>query len=60
MRADRRLLDALRETQIEQGDRLVGLDGRIGSGAAEMRRGSATLQVGMNQIGTLLERDTGE
>ena len=50
LRAHTRALNALRETQLEQGDRLTGITGRIDSLEAEMRRGFALVNAGMTQI----------
>lgn len=55
--ADLQLLRALRETQVEHGRRLDAVESQVRLGFAEMRRGFATMQVGMSQIVGLLERD---
>jgi hypothetical protein len=63
-----RTLNALRETQLEQGDRLTNVEGRLTNvegrltnveremhdGFSEMREGFSTLHVGMAQITALL------
>lgn len=63
LRAHTSALNALRETQLEQGrrldgldGRLDGLDGRIGRLETRMTDGFATVGAGMAQIVTLLER----
>ncbi len=70
LRAHTRALNALRETQLEQGDRLTGVEGRL-TGVegrldrlearlegleARMADGFATLGAGMNRIVQLLEQ----
>jgi hypothetical protein len=58
--AQTRLLEALRETQVEQGRRLFDQGERIDNLEAEMRRGFSTLAVGQAEILTLLKRREGE
>jgi CRP-like cAMP-binding protein len=57
--AQTRLLEALRETQIEQGQRLFDQGDRIDNLEAEMRRGFSTLSVGQAEILALLKRKDG-
>jgi hypothetical protein len=58
-------LNALRETQVEQGDRLTRLENKVDQGFTamnarigglehEMRQGFSTMNVGMAQITALL------
>jgi chromosome segregation ATPase len=56
-----RTLNALRETQVEQGDRLTNVEGRltrledkVDTMQHEMRQGFSTMNVGMAQITALL------
>jgi hypothetical protein len=58
--AQTRLLEALRETQVDQGRRLFDQGERIDNLEAEMRRGFSTLAVGQAEILTLLKRREGE
>ena len=55
LRAHTGALNALRETQLEQGRRLDRMDGRLGALEARMADGFATVGAGMAQIVTLLE-----
>lgn len=60
--AHTRTLNALRETQLEQGGRLTTLGGRLTALETEVRQGFSTLQAGMSQITALLTtltRNTG-
>lgn len=61
--AHKALLEALRETQVEQGQRIGGLEQRFGgleqrfdALEREMRGGFATVSVGQSEILTLLRR----
>lgn len=63
LRAHTRALNALRETQLEQGDRLTGVEGRLDrlearleGLEARMADGFAMLGAGMERIVQLLER----
>jgi hypothetical protein len=71
LRAHTRSLNALRETQREQGDRIDRLDRKVGEGFAkveerfamvetEMREGFSVLAVGQAQITALLTGQLGE
>lgn len=51
-----RLLEALRETQIEHGERLSAHDQRFDRLESEMRRGFSTLAIGQAEILALLRR----
>ena len=55
LRAHTGALNALRETQLEQGRRLDGMDGRFDGIETRMADGFATVGAGMAQIVTLLE-----
>lgn len=55
MRAVKRVLNALRENQIELAARMDRLEQRMDALEAEMRRGFAMLNVGMTRILELLE-----
>jgi hypothetical protein len=56
MRLHTRVLNALRETQIEQGTQMAEGFARVDAEMAEIRGGFATVNTGMAQIVTLLER----
>ena len=56
LRAHTSALNALRQTQLEQGRRLDGMDGRFDGLETRMTDGFATVGAGMAQIVTLLER----
>lgn len=67
LRAHVRVLEALRQTQLEQGEQLTALRSEVQSEFADLRgetgelrsdlqTGFATLQVGMTQVAGLLER----
>ena len=56
LRAHTSALNALRETQLEQGRRLDGMDRRFDGLETRMTDGFATVGAGMAQIVTLLER----
>jgi hypothetical protein len=53
--AHTKVLNALRETQVEHGQRLDSLERVVEEGFAEMRHGFSTLNVGMAQITALLK-----
>ena len=55
LRAHTGALNALRETQLEQGRRLAGIEGRFDGIETRMADGFATVGAGMAQIVTLLE-----
>lgn len=54
--AQKRLIEALRETQIEHGGRLDNLERRLDSLEREMRSGFAKLATGQAEILALLRR----
>jgi len=55
--AHTKVLNALRETQLEQGERLNSLETKFDRLETEMQQGVAKLGAGMAYITTLLERD---
>lgn len=57
LRAHTSALYALRETQLEQGHRLDGVDARLDDQHRVMTGGFATVQAGLTQIVGLLERE---
>jgi hypothetical protein len=57
--AHTRVLNALRETQLEQGHRIDGLSHRIDGLEHEMRQGFAMMATGMARITALLEDTVG-
>ena len=56
LRAHTSALNALRETQLEQGRRLDGMDGRFDGLETSVSDGFATVGAGMARLVTLLER----
>ena len=56
LRSHTRVLNALRQTQVEQGRAIDELRGELGELRIEMRTGFATLASGMADITTLLQR----
>lgn len=52
----KRMLEALRETQVEQGQRVDNLERRLDSLEREMRSGFAMLATGQAEILALLKR----
>ncbi|HKR51375.1 MAG TPA: hypothetical protein VJT72_17690 [Pseudonocardiaceae bacterium] len=58
-RAHTQSLNALRETQLEQGREIAGLRQSLAEQGREMREGFATLAAGMAQITALLTNFTG-
>jgi len=64
LNAHTRALGALRETQVEQGQKLDALESKVDDGFSEMREGFAKVGTGMAQINallrTLVDRDTGD
>lgn len=54
--AQTKLLMALRETQVEQGNRLGGLDTKVEGLEAEVRQGFGSLATGQAEITALLHR----
>lgn len=56
LRSHTQVLNALRETQLEHGQRLTSLDGRVADLDERMTRGFATLGEGMARIHGLLSR----
>ncbi|MGH4016850.1 MAG: hypothetical protein ACRDSL_23560 [Pseudonocardiaceae bacterium] len=59
MRGHRQVLNALRETQLEQGQKIDELDRKIGGLDREMREGFAVQATGMAQITALLTKIAG-
>jgi hypothetical protein len=59
LRAHTRVLNALRETQAEQGRAIAELRAQTEAGFVEMRAGFATLASGMGDITRLLQRENG-
>lgn len=57
LRAHTSALNALRETQLEQGRRLDSLEQVVSDGFADVGQGFATVHAGMAQIVQLLDRD---
>jgi hypothetical protein len=57
--AHTKLLGALRETQIEHGQRLDSLEQKVRSGFSEMREGFTKLAIGQAEITALLKRQVG-
>lgn len=56
LRAHTQSLNALRQTQVEQGQQLVGLKAKVDDMDQRMTQGFATLGEGMAQIHALLSR----
>ena len=54
LRAQKSLIEALRETQVEQGQRIDDGFARVDEGFVEMRSKFATVGLGLEQITTLL------
>ncbi len=59
LRGHRQVLNALRETQLEQGQKIDEQGQRLDEQGREMREGFATLGTGMAQITALLTMITG-
>ncbi|MGH3888796.1 MAG: hypothetical protein ACRDSZ_19930 [Pseudonocardiaceae bacterium] len=59
LRAHTQGLNALRETQLEQGQKINKLDREMREGFAEMREGFSTVATGMAQITALLTNIAG-
>lgn len=59
LRAHTSALNALRETQLEQGWRISGLENRVASLDQKMTEGFAMLTTGMAQITALLSGNAG-
>ena len=59
LRAHTQGLNALRETQLDQGGEIVSLRGELAEQGREMREGFATVATGMAQITALLTNIAG-
>lgn len=59
MRAHRKSLQALRETQLEQGEEIQELRTEMREGFAEMRTGFAALTAGLQAIADRLPEEPG-